>query len=343
MGAVQAVPVLESPLTIVAVVPAHQAAADLGDCLDALAIAGFAQEDVLVVDDGSRDATGSIALGAGVALLRNAMAQGAARARNRGAEAVQADVILFVDADVLVHADVRRRLLGHFAKDLRLAAVIGSYDDRPPGGSITSRYRNLLHHFVHQRSRPEAGTFWTGLGAVRRADFLRLGGFHTEWEKIEDVEFGVRLRRAGGRILLDRDLQGTHLKGWSLGSMFRTDLLGRAVPWSRLVLFHGGPSDSLNLTVSHRVSVISVGLFGLGLAGTFFEPWLGLLSLAALVAFVLANLAFLGFLAGREGPVFALAALPCHALHYLAGGLGYGWVLATEGPLHVVRRRRNGT
>ena len=43
----------------------------------------------------------------------------------------------------------------------------GSYDDTPTDRGFVSRYKNLLHHYVHQTARREASTFWTGLGAVR--------------------------------------------------------------------------------------------------------------------------------------------------------------------------------
>jgi GT2 family glycosyltransferase len=328
--------------TLAVVVPAHQAEAEIDGCLRALAAAGFAPADILIVDDGSRDATGERGRRHGVRVLRNEAPRGAAEARNRGAGAVAADIVFFVDADVVVHPEVRARILAAFAADPALAALIGSYDDAPPAPNVVGRYRNLLHHYVHQRGRAEASTFWTGLGAVRRDAFLRLGGFDTGWEKIEDVEFGVRLRRAGGKIRLDHGLLATHLKAWTLGSMFRTDLFGRALPWSRLVLFHGGPAHDLNLTLAHRVSVVMVGLFGIGLAAVPVAPGFALLALAALLVFVLANRDFFGFLLRREGLRFTLAALPCHALHYLAGGLGYLWVLVTEGPRYALGRRAAG-
>ena len=139
------------------------------------------------------------------------------------------------------------------------------------------------------------------------------------------------LRRASGRIVLDPDLQGTHLKAWTLRSMWRTDLRGRAIPWARLFLFAGGPRDDLNMTGAHRVSAAAVAAFRLGLLLSPLHPaWLFLAVLAA-AAFIAANRRFLRFLANSQGLGFALAATPVHALHYFAGGLGLAWVLLTEG------------
>jgi GT2 family glycosyltransferase len=331
-------------LSLAVVVPAHRAEGELGRCLDALLVAGAAPGEILVVDDGSDDGTGAAARARGVRVLRNDRAEGPAEARNRGARAAEADLLLFVDADVAVDAAARRRVLAAFAGDPELDAVFGSYDDAPPAPALVSRYRNLLHHFVHQHGREDAATFWTGLGAVRREAFLGLGGLDRAWQDVEDVEFGVRLRRAGGRIRLDRDLQGTHLKAWTLRSMLRTDLIGRAIPWSRLALFEGAPSDDLNLSGAHRASAACVALLAAALPAAAVLPqgWrLAPLAVAALalLGFVLANRRFLGFLRRRRGLAFAAAALPFHALHYAAAILGFAWVLAREAPRRRAGRR----
>ena len=103
--------------------------------------------------------------------------EGPAAARNRGAEQVAGDVIVFVDADVTVHPDALERIREAFAADPELAAVFGSYDDAPAAPQLVSQFRNLLHHHVHSSSPGPAETFWAGLGAVRREPFLAAGGF----------------------------------------------------------------------------------------------------------------------------------------------------------------------
>ena len=206
---------------IAVIVPAHQAEKTLDACLTGILGAGFTAAAITVVDDGSCDGTERIARSHDVRVLTNPEPLRPARARNRGVEVVEADLLFFVDADVVLAPGARTRLEAHFA-DPGLTAVIGSYDDRPASGSVVSDYRNLLHHWVHQTNPGSSETFWTGIGAVRRQAFLEAGGLDRAWENIEDVEFGLRLTQAGGRILLDPDLQGTHLKVWTPSSMVRT-------------------------------------------------------------------------------------------------------------------------
>ena len=312
----------DDPPSVSVVIPAHQAESTIAACLEGVLATGFAPEEVLVVDDGSTDATASIARAHGVRVVANPEPLRPARARNRGVDAVASDVVVFVDADVVLRGRVRERLLGHFA-DPGVSAVIGSYDDRPASGSLVSDYRNLLHHYVHQRAAGPSQTFWTGIGAVRRAEFLRLGGLRSEWENIEDVEFGLRLTEAGGRIVLDPELQGTHLKVWTPRSMFRTDLHGRAVPWTRLLRAGRADTGRLNTAASHQVSAAAVAAMIAGVALTPIWPPALLVAAIGTAAFVAASLPFLAALRRMRGLSFALRALPWHALHYVAALTGY--------------------
>lgn len=320
----------DTPSRISVVVPAHQAAGELDACLNGLFAAGFARDTILVVDDGSKDRTGDIARDHGLQVLRHDIAKGPANARNAGVDAVTGDIVVFVDADVVLCKGARSRILDHFDKDPDLTALFGSYDDDPPRSGAASFYRNLLHHFVHQRSAEDASTFWTGIGAVRREDFTRLGGFDKAWQDIEDVEFGIRLHAEGGRIRLDKRLLGKHLKTWTITSMFRTDLFGRSIPWSRLLLFHGGPRNDLNFTIAHRISLLMVAVMVVSLALMSVQPTMGIVILAALSGFVWANSEFLTLLRVRGGLRIAVISCGCHVLHYLAGGLGLLWVLVFD-------------
>ena len=144
----------------------------------------------------------------------------------------------------------------------------------------------MLHYFTHQHADREAETFWSGLGAVRRKDFLAVGGYDPNWENIEDVEFGLRLRHAGGRIRLEPLAQGTHLKKLSLGSMFRIDLWGRAVPWTRLIIQGRMRPGLLNSGLRHRLSAAIVALFLAAISIVTFWPQVLWVVPAIIVLFV---------------------------------------------------------
>lgn len=240
---------------------------------------------------------------------------GPAEARNHGAADATGDVLVFVDADVVVNADALGRLRTAFDADPGLTAVFGSYDDGPRSQAVISEFRNLLHHHVHQGCPGAASTFWAGLGAVRREAFLAVGGFDSQRydiPSIEDIEFGVRLHRAGGQIELHPRVKGTHLKHWTLGNMIRTDFQRRGIPWVELILEHGAAPATLNLSWRERAST-ALTLIGL--------PTLALRShrplKAVLVTITLINAPFYWLLLRRMGLSRAIAGIGLHALHRL--------------------------
>ena len=153
-----------------------------------------------MVDDGSSDATKQIAVETGVSVLANKGQSGTSAARARGVAASSSSHVIFVDADVVVYPNVKSIIATHFANDPHLKALFGSYDADPSAESTVSFYRNFLNHFVNQKNDGLIESFWAGFGIVKRDVFEQLGGFNSEFDRFEDVEFGSRLVCMGARI-----------------------------------------------------------------------------------------------------------------------------------------------
>ena len=306
------------------IVPVYDDAANVAECVRALTIVA-PDAELIVVDDGSTDDSAAVAARAGARVVRQASNAGAAAARNAGARAAAGEILVFVDADVVAAPDAVARLVAILHADPDVAAVFGSYDDRPRAPGLVSQYRNLLHHFVHQHGAHDASTFWAGLGAVRRTAFDLVGGFDPRVRGIEDIELGYRLRAKGFRIRLDPRIQGTHLKRWTLGSVLRTDAFMRALPWSRLLVAGRAPLDHLNVTTSQRASAALVLLAVAAAALAALVPGLGTVSAALLLAVVALNRRLFAFFARVRGPAFAVATVPLVLLYYVESGLAYAW------------------
>jgi GT2 family glycosyltransferase len=279
------------------VVPATDAPATLGECIQAIEAAVDSPEQLIVVD--------------------TPKGAGPAAARNAGVERANGDVIVFVDSDVAVHPDAFTRIQTAFAADPTLTALFGSYDDDPRAGGVVSDFRNLLHHHVHQMAAGPATTFWAGLGAVRRDEFIAIGGFDERnfpRASIEDIDLGMRLVDRGGRIVLDPVLQGKHLKRWSLGGMIDTDFAARGVPWVTLLLRRGSGSSALNLGWRHRATAAA----SLALLAALARRRLPL-SAGLLVLIITLNQSFYRLLLRQRGAAVVAASLPLHIVHHLAG------------------------
>jgi len=307
------------------VVPVLDGGCAFARSLAAIARSGYRDLELVVVDDGSTDGSAERAKGAGAAVLSTSGRRGPAAARNLGAALARGRYLFFLDADCELHADALGRAAALLRSDPALDAVFGSYDDEPPAPGAVSRYRNLLHHRVHQRGRHDAATFWAGCGAIRRSSFEAVGGFDAARyprPSIEDIELGARLRAAGGRIRLAPDILVTHHKAWTFGSMVRTDVLARAAPWTELGLRSGGLPRDLNVGLRERASLAAlVGALAAGVAALW-VGWLAWAAAALALAFLLLELDLFRFLRRRGGIPFALLSVPLHAVHVLSGGLG---------------------
>ena len=182
------------------IVPARDAAATLPATLAGLAAQSLdAPVELVVVDDGSHDATARLARAAGATVVPGAGA-GPAEARNRGAAAAGASVLAFLDADC---APTPRWLEAGLAA-LEGADLLQGAVCPPPGAAIGPFDRTLWV------TRPH-GLYETANLFVRRELFDRLDGFES-WlrprrgiELGEDVWFGWRARRAGARIVFSSE------------------------------------------------------------------------------------------------------------------------------------------
>jgi len=320
---------LPNRIEISIIVPVYNNPQDLEDCLSALLNTSGPDSELIVVDDGSTDNTASVGERMGVKLLRLAENSGVAAARNYGASQARGEILFFVDADVVVARGTVERIVKVMQENQNLAAVFGSYDAQPRARGLVSQYRNLLHHFVHQNSNPEASTFWAGCGAIRRPVFQKMAGFDAKrfrHPSIEDIELGYRLRLAGHRILLDKDLQVTHLKRWNLCSTIRTDVVCRAIPWSRLILETNKLPDDLNLKYKQRLSGSLVMVAALIAPIGLVRPELFLVSTFALLAVLILNRELYSFFFRRRGLIFAVGCVPLHLLYYLCSVLSYVYV-----------------
>ncbi|HEV8149110.1 MAG TPA: glycosyltransferase family A protein [Gemmatimonadales bacterium] len=317
--------------TFSVIVPAHNGVTVLPLSLGALAASNLPRErwELIVVDDASGDETPRLAAQwADRVVSLNGAPHGPAYARNRGVEASRGEWVVFIDADVVVHTDTLQRFAEAIAKDPDIDAVFGAYDEAPPAPGFLSRYRNLLHHYIHLCGAGEADTFWAGCGAVRRSAFQRVGGFDEQRyprPQIEDIELGYRLRDQGSRIVIRPEIQGAHLKRWTLFGSIRTDLLDRGIPWVRLLLERKRMANPAHLNLKRgeraKMTLVWLGLLLLVVALLLHSGVALAAGIAALLTVVLWNLALFRWFGRQRGPLFALAVVPMNLWYYLVSGV----------------------
>ena len=116
----------DSVPSVSAVVPAFNEEASIGTCVERLLNQTVVPDEVIVVDNNSRDRTAEIARGRGARVVAEPT-QGMIPARNRGFNEARCDVIARCDADTRVPPDWIERIRDHFL-DPEVDALCLPYD-----------------------------------------------------------------------------------------------------------------------------------------------------------------------------------------------------------------------
>src|SRR3989440_1118075 len=312
------------------IIPVWSGGTNFAKCLASAMAAIQKRDEIIVVADGEGDGSWRIAEQMGARVVRLQERSGPGRARNLGAETSRSDILFFIDADVIIPPDSIERIRSIFETEKDLAALIGSYDEEPSEANFHSQYKNLFHHYVHQRGSTEASTFCGACGAIRREVFLKTGGFDPRYDRpcIEDIELGYRLKADSQKIRLLPDLQVKHLKRWNAYSLIGTDVFDRATPWTELIwdrFIRQKPRvpNDLNLGLSYRLSLISSFLLVAVSIASFFTRWAWPLILIFGALFIWVNVPFFRFFKLKRGRRFALHALAWRFGYDIYSGVGF--------------------
>lgn len=317
--------VISTELSISVIIPVHNGGESFRQCLSSLAESKISPDEVIVVSDADTDGSWLVAQEFGAKVIRMPVNGGPAKARNSGASVATSDILYFIDADVVISPSAIGQVKKAFENESELAALIGSYDDEPGETNFLSQYKNLFHHYTHQIGSEEAFTFWGACGAIRREVFLSIGGFDESYRRpsIEDIELGYRIRSAGYKIKLFKDLHVKHLKNWGFVSLLKAEIFYRALPWTELILRQRQLDNDLNLGVSSRLSAILIYAILTSLVLSFW--WSGFFAVAALLSLIMLwlNFAVYRFFYAKRGLGFALRVIPWHWFYYFYGGLAF--------------------
>jgi lipopolysaccharide/colanic/teichoic acid biosynthesis glycosyltransferase/glycosyltransferase involved in cell wall biosynthesis len=320
--------------TISIIVPAFNAAGTLGECLTALLrqTAPRGSYEIIVVDDGSLDATADVArryCDEGVRLVRQ-QNQGAAGARNSGVAQAVGELLLFTDSDCAPQPDWIERMAGAF----------GDPDTVGAKGTYLTRQRRLVARFVQieyedrydrMRNQERIDFIDTYSAGYRRNIFLQNGGFDVAVRYVEDQEFSFRLAEKGYKLVFVPEARVSHqhdqdvfeyverkfnIGVWKARVMQRhPDRLASdthtppALKLQILLMFLSLPLLLIGLALAMLGSIGWQVVFGAGVAGV--------------LAFLASSLPFL-LKAWRKDPAVALVAPLLLAARALALGAGYG-------------------
>jgi len=181
------------------IIPAHNEESYIEDLLSSLCDCKYQNIEIVVVDNGSTDGTLSIAEKYKCLVVQLSEKAYPSKARNAGVIASRGKWLVFLDADVIVSA--------HWVS--RLAQLRGGLLNLPEhyvtGAAYhMSRSPSWLEEYWFEPLRKKLKSYINGGNIVTtRKTFDLIGGFNSEIETGEDVDFCRRAVESGIEIIID--------------------------------------------------------------------------------------------------------------------------------------------
>lgn len=314
--------------TVSIVLPVLDGARTLPACLDAVTAGAPAGAEIIVVDDGSTDATAEIGARYG-RVVSHGVNRGTSAARNTGWREARGDVVVFVDADVVVRPDAIPRLL---------AALEATPDALGANGALAARggtgaagwYANVSIHYQHLLHGDRVASAFTSLCALRRSTLVEMGGWEDRWHGRYADDVVTRFHLPPGSLLVDHAAQGDHHKKVpALGLLRHRFWIGWFYVRS-LVAHRGEVAHHPGTAVlSMRYPVNTLLAACLPLLAFAPLPTLPIAALALTAAGLANNAGFLAFVTRTYGVGHALAAIPLVTAESVAMLVGLGASVGT--------------
>lgn len=172
----------------------------LRECLESLKALNYPDYEVLVIDDGSTDATAEIANAFEFMKYHHQEPAGLSVARNRGAELATGSIVAYTDDDCIAHADWLLHL-SHAFTDESVIAAGGPNIPPPPRNRIERVVAAAPGAPAHVLLSDTEAEHLPGCNlAIRKEALNAIGGFTADFMTAgDDVDICWRLREHGGR------------------------------------------------------------------------------------------------------------------------------------------------
>ncbi len=279
------------------------------------------QYEVVIVDDGSRTALSVAALPKSVPhrIVRLPHNKGPAIARNRGVEKARGEFVVFLDGDVELFPDTLAEIANVFRDDPDVVALTGVWVKEQKSKAFFPNFKALRDWSYWINERDKSGYYFlfsTRIASIKRAVFLRLGGFDETYPAplVEDIELTYRIARRYAIIFAPKVRVRHEFEGfWPIAKKYFL----RAYYWTKLYT-RRKKFDPVATTIQEALTTVSgvgtVMLFFLcvvalvATVGVLTVPVKLLVAMFAAVAGIHIFLIrkFMAFLYRERGAVFAL-------------------------------------
>lgn len=182
------------------IIPAYNEEGDIEECLKSLEKQTYKNHEVIVIDDGSTDNTINVVKTYPKVKLLQQNHKGPGEARNLGAQKAKGEVLVLIDADMVLFPDYVEKL----TKPIRENETLGTIES--------------IQYNVHEtkmqecwgkvvRTKQLEGINSSTVRAIAKKDFIALGGFDKKYGYADDRTFFLKY---GVRFLILEDVKCYH-------------------------------------------------------------------------------------------------------------------------------------
>lgn len=264
---------MDNNLKFSIIIPTYNEEADIARTLDSLIALDYDNKEIIIVDD-STDNTPSIVRGYkdnGVSLIKPEVRKGRCEARNIGVKASVGDVIIILNADVLLPSDFISKIKIHYDNGLDAVGVMNLVENLD---SVYSRYVGMHNHrkeekgVFEERKEKLNDLWWTEGFSVKRNFLMKTSlfpsGYIVPIVAGEDVRFVDELRKLGCKGVFDKGILIKHvapstfkeywqirkgrgagtpqirlfIDGWSKGKLFTVLLLKSGIRFAKFITLY---------------------------------------------------------------------------------------------------------
>jgi len=123
------------------IIPVYNSKYTISRCIDAVLDSDNPNFECIVLDDSSSDGSLDIVKQKPVRVVElKDGPHGPAYVRNFGAGVASGEILLFIDADVIIQQDTLAKVINIFCCNPTVVALFGSYDKNPGDSGFLSQY-----------------------------------------------------------------------------------------------------------------------------------------------------------------------------------------------------------
>ncbi len=280
----------------------RNASSTIDKCLSSISDQTMKNCEVILVDDSSDDDTVEKAkkYPAKIIELNNCVRP--SKARNLGAKIATGDILVFLDADILLQPDSIEKIITSL-RSSDASIICGVYTENIPEANYFTQLQNFILVYRYSEALVHDNYSNSYFCALKKEVFEDVGGYNEKMYYYEDMEIGHRFEQKGYLSRLDTNLKVTHLKYYSHVSLLTDYFKKTAVAGAYKLNNFANNFKADGLPLSFKLSGASTVFLLFSLAAIKITPSLPLLFL---VLYSVSIMPFMCFLVKKHNFFFGI-------------------------------------